>query len=485
MPMDLGSIVRKAAKPIAIAGASAYLILNLVGCNGNATPTPNHTQNQSPKPSPTETYKPEPIASPQYTNNPALQPTPTPVYTPTPSPELVSELIPTPAIAPQPLRKNKIGFDEVPFGWPAPLFVTDQKDNLESKVEFEFGSDVYLNLSISEKVSLTDDLGLYRVIIDYTPPNGSKITLKDELNIIYDTRGKIKFNSDIFNLREYLGTLEAGQHIFEAKLITPPLEPKTPPFEPKITTTEAVSFKILEPPIITVDDTLTQKPVYATEEWDYFQEIAFGSEYGSNGKTIAKWHKQNPPIIFVHGSAIDGNIKPSQGSMDALKEVVEELKGLTNLDIQFTDEPSKANFRVYLDVLHSDLYKIFPNLSTTIIDNNVGFFYFEFDGNSNIYQAISAVSRESPRNNEILPRKTIDKLIREEVTQALGLANDSDKYKWSIFQQNKWIMSKQNNSFYNLHFLPIDRRIIRLLYQPEVKPYMSISQVKEVIEVIK
>ena len=458
MYMDLGSIVRKAAKPIVIAGAATYMFLNTV--------------------IPVSCTKPEPIANPQYTNNPSLQTIPTPAYTPTPSPELAPQPIPTPSIIPQPLHKNKIGFDEVPSGWPAPLFVTDRKDSLESKMEFEFGSDVYLNFSVSEKILLNQldySLGLYKIIIDYILPNGKKITIKESHRFISDTNGEIKFNSDNFNLKEYLGTSEAGRHTLEATLIIPHLDPKSPSREPEITTVKSISFKVLEPPIITVDG--TQKLVYTQEEWNYFQEIAFGSEYGNIGKTIVKWSKQNPPMIFVRGSVVDENIKPSQESMSTLKEVVEELRKLTNLDIQFTDEPSKANFSVYLDVPHSDLHKIFPEVKTTIIDSNSGLFYFMPDINSNIYQAVSAVSRENQYNNEILPRKTIDKLIREEMTQALGLANDSYKYPLSIFQQN--------NSFANQYFLPIDKKIIRLLYQPEVRPGMGIDQVRELIEVIK
>lgn len=69
MAMNLESIARKAARPFVIAGASAYLILNLIGCSGNATQTPNPANNPSPKPSPTQTYK--------------IEPTPTAVPTPT------------------------------------------------------------------------------------------------------------------------------------------------------------------------------------------------------------------------------------------------------------------------------------------------------------------------------------------------------------------------------------------------------------------
>src|SRR3989338_3678556 len=89
MAMSLESMLHKVAKPFVIAGASAYLILNVLGCNGNATQTPNPTQNPSPKPSPTQTYEPEPTAT--------LEP-----YTPTPTKE------PTPTITPPPTLEAKI-----------------------------------------------------------------------------------------------------------------------------------------------------------------------------------------------------------------------------------------------------------------------------------------------------------------------------------------------------------------------------------------
>ncbi len=68
--MNLETIANSVKKPILIAWASAYLILNVLGCNGNATPTPNPSP--TPKPSPTQTYTPEP--------------TPTDVPTPTATP---------------------------------------------------------------------------------------------------------------------------------------------------------------------------------------------------------------------------------------------------------------------------------------------------------------------------------------------------------------------------------------------------------------
>ena len=62
----LENIVNSIKRPILIGVASAYILLNLIGCNGNATPTSNPTQNPPPKPSPTQTYNPTPTQKSAY-----------------------------------------------------------------------------------------------------------------------------------------------------------------------------------------------------------------------------------------------------------------------------------------------------------------------------------------------------------------------------------------------------------------------------------
>ncbi len=50
-------------------------------------------------------------------------------------------------------------------------------------------------------------------------------------------------------------------------------------------------------------------------------------------------------------------------------------------------------------------------------------------------------------------------LLREEFTQSLGLARDSQLYMESIFQSN-WTTT--------IKYAPIDRDLIRLLYHPKM-----------------
>ena len=67
-----------------------------------------------------------------------------------------------------------------------------------------------------------------------------------------------------------------------------------------------------------------------------------------------------------------------------------------------------------------------------------------------------------------ITQKERSHLIREELTQSLGLMNDSNKYKDSIFYQ-EWTDIAE--------YSEIDKAVIKLLYQKKIEPGMSKEQV--------
>src|SRR3989338_5004457 len=81
--MNLENIARKAARPLVIAGASAYMILNLLSCT-QSIPAPTAVPNTNPKPSPTATYTPVPTIDDMVTVTPVTDPIATPTATPMP-----------------------------------------------------------------------------------------------------------------------------------------------------------------------------------------------------------------------------------------------------------------------------------------------------------------------------------------------------------------------------------------------------------------
>ena len=66
-------------------------------------------------------------------------------------------------------------------------------------------------------------------------------------------------------------------------------------------------------------------------------------------------------------------------------------------------------------------------------------------------------------------------LLREELTQSLGLARDSQKYSESIFQ-SAWTTT--------MEYALIDRDLIRLLYHPDMSIGLNETQVEVVLKEI-
>lgn len=64
-------------------------------------------------------------------------------------------------------------------------------------------------------------------------------------------------------------------------------------------------------------------------------------------------------------------------------------------------------------------------------------------------------------------------MLREELTQSLGLARDSNLYPESIFQQS--FSTKTTD------YAPIDRDLIRLLYHPEMKVGLNRDEVDNLL----
>ena len=111
----------------------------------------------------------------------------------------------------------------------------------------------------------------------------------------------------------------------------------------------------------------------------------------------------------------------------------------------------------------SDFTSIDPNYVPT----NYGFFWALWhDDNFVIYDANILISSAD------ITQKERSHLIREELTQSLGLMNDSDKYNDSIFYQ-EWTDVTE--------FSELDRVAIKLLYLKKIEPGVSKEQVFKVL----
>ncbi len=84
-----------------------------------------------------------------------------------------------------------------------------------------------------------------------------------------------------------------------------------------------------------------------------------------------------------------------------------------------------------------------------------------------IYRSVILISKTG------LTQKERDHIIREELTQSLGLMRDSSKYENSIFFSG-WTDV--------IRYAPIDEVIIEMLYRPDVKAGMTRNEVVKILK---
>lgn len=195
-----------------------------------------------------------------------------------------------------------------------------------------------------------------------------------------------------------------------------------------------------------------------TKTQKYFLKVALGAEFGTSSNRIAKWNEEIK--VYVPDSS-------RTDLVDELKSILKELNNFSpHLKISRVMEENEANFLVFFSgrVTYGD-YE--PNAKPSLEDN-WGLVWIYWNNNSNIYKGSLYVDVE--RNTEI---NCMKHLLREELTQGLGLLNDTNDYPASIFYQ-QWTCSPS--------YAEIDKELIQLLYHPKIKAGMSKREVIKVLE---
>lgn len=186
---------------------------------------------------------------------------------------------------------------------------------------------------------------------------------------------------------------------------------------------------------------------YTPEEINYFQEIAFGAEFSDNSSIIRKW--QGDLRIKVIGS-------PNSEDLKTLKTVINEINNLTSgINLKIVD--NQANVKIHF-VPVSEFRRYEPNYQS----GNYGYAWINWKQNNIINSANILITTTGVNQQER------SHLIREELTQSLGLIRDSYKHKNSIFYQ-PWTDTNQ--------YSHLDKTVIEILYRPEIRPGMTRTQV--------
>ncbi|HID83277.1 MAG TPA: DUF2927 domain-containing protein [Chromatiales bacterium] len=195
-----------------------------------------------------------------------------------------------------------------------------------------------------------------------------------------------------------------------------------------------------------------QEQTLANPTHQYFLEIALGSEYGNRRARIKKWQKDIH--IKVKG-------QPTQADLQTLKQVVEDLNALITPDIRLAE--NNTNMEIYFIPERQ-----FSETEKHYKPKNLGFFWARW--NPTTY----AINRSRILISSTgITQQERSHLIREELTQSLGLMNDSSRYPDSIFYQ-PW--SRVTN------FSEIDKAIIKLLYQKDIEPGMNRSELIQLLQ---
>ncbi len=196
---------------------------------------------------------------------------------------------------------------------------------------------------------------------------------------------------------------------------------------------------------------------YDREVIHYFKEIALGFEFGNASEITRKW--KTGMKIFVGGEV-------TKELADELERIEIEINLLSRdgFTMETVQDSAQSDFYIYLG--SGEKYaEIYPS-QTDYIKSNWGLFTVSWKNQSQLISGHMYVDiyRAGPTAQK--------HLLREELTQSLGLARDSYLYPESIFQA-EWTTTTE--------YAKIDRDLIRLLYHPDMKTGLNAVQVEDVL----
>ncbi|MGO3932027.1 DUF2927 domain-containing protein [Rhodopseudomonas pseudopalustris] len=215
---------------------------------------------------------------------------------------------------------------------------------------------------------------------------------------------------------------------------------------------------------ISANQRAEKKDFTDSQIFDGFFKTAFGAEYHLAGR-VDRIRKFDGPVR-IHA---EGETRPDR--RDQLERVVADIaKRVRNLDIAMTDDSNEANVTVHL-----------------VRDRNLGKTISTFYGAERareINDSLDPQCLSGFRKNEKFEIEHADVILTidngdfvfldcayEELLQSLGPINDTDKVPWTMFNDNV------QKGYFDVY----DQYLMNILYHPEVKPGMTVQEVKAVL----
>ncbi len=176
---------------------------------------------------------------------------------------------------------------------------------------------------------------------------------------------------------------------------------------------------------------------YDQETNEYFDEIVMYSEF-SETRRSSPFRWTSDMKIYVDGA------KPDY-LMSELNLIVTELNDLIDpITIRVVNRKQDANYIIYFGT-HIEFSNLYSLMDKSKLERNWGLFEV-YPNRGVMYVDLARTSFDYEAQKH---------LLREELTQSLGLLNDSWKYPESIFYQG-WTTTTE--------FTEMDRSLIDLLY---------------------
>ena len=190
----------------------------------------------------------------------------------------------------------------------------------------------------------------------------------------------------------------------------------------------------------------------------HFKSIAIGSEFGDKSPVIKKW--QSGMKIFIGG-------EPDNTLLTDLDLIIEEINGYATdgFSMEIVTDSIDSNFYIYFGS-SSNYAKQYTFLGQLIAENK-GLFTIYHDREFWIYKGHMYVDTE---------RSVIEEqrhILREELTQSIGLANDIPHDASSIFYKDPSRTTEYSD---------LDIEVIRLLTHPALIAGLSEESVQDVLE---
>ena len=182
---------------------------------------------------------------------------------------------------------------------------------------------------------------------------------------------------------------------------------------------------------------------YSPEEILFFQEMAFGRQYGVASRSIQRW---------IRDIRVGWKGSPTGEDLAALDSAVRELDALL------------GGLRVSPGDEESDLVVIFapraelPRYLAEYVPGNDAFFWSWTEGGGEITRAVVLLATDT-MDQEVRSRR-----LRHYLARSVGLQGASSRHPESVFHEGEGGGEG---------YAAIDRTMLEMLYRPELQPGMT------------